>query len=176
MGYDEIGREIRKGGSLAAVILTVAVIDDVLRAALLYNMIKLSREDEKALFTGNGALASFSARIRVAYAMGIISRKLRADLDRLRELRNEYAHKALRVSLQDTDQDRLIRGLNAISDLPSATSLPTQELLAQAFERVCLFLIMRTSPPSTRADPSLQGQLKALDYSEFSEVKRRAHR
>src|SRR5262249_47141854 len=44
------------------------------------------------LFTGNGALASFSSRIQVASALGLLTREQRANLDYIREIRNAFAH------------------------------------------------------------------------------------
>ena len=103
LAYDDLGREIRTGSSRAAIILAVAAIDDLLRVAIVLNFIKLSRKDEDNIFTGNGPLSPFSSRIKVAYAMGLISRKLRSDLDRLRKIRNDYAHKTLEMSLGSVD-------------------------------------------------------------------------
>jgi DNA-binding MltR family transcriptional regulator len=41
---------------------------------------------------GDRPLASFSARIRAAYAFGLISKGVRDDLDLIRRIRNRFAH------------------------------------------------------------------------------------
>lgn len=175
LAYDDLGREIRTGSSRAAIILAVAAIDDLLRVAIVLNFIKLSRKDEDNIFTGNGPLSPFSSRIKVAYAMGLISRKLRSDLDRLRKIRNDYAHKTLEMSLEDEDQDEAIRGLNAASDIRDAAQLPVKEILARSVETISLYLILRTSPPSMAASAEFIAELRCLDYSNSVEAKRRAH-
>jgi hypothetical protein len=41
----------------------------------------------------NGPLGSFSARIKMAYALGLICHAAMSDLDTIRKIRNEFAHK-----------------------------------------------------------------------------------
>jgi DNA-binding MltR family transcriptional regulator len=174
LDYDLLGQEIRNGSSRAAIILAVAAVDDFLRIAIVMNMIGLSRTDEERIFGGNGPLASFSSRVLIGYATGLISRKLRTDLDNLRQIRNAYAHKTLDMNLSNPDQDRLIRSLNAVADIKETTELSINEILARAVEKIQLYLVMRTSPPHMQADSELLSQLRCLDYSNFVEIKRRA--
>lgn len=44
------------------------------------------------LFSGYGPLATFSARINLAYSLGILPRPTRDRLDIIRRLRNDFAH------------------------------------------------------------------------------------
>lgn len=46
----------------------------------------------KRLFSGNGALASFSSKIDLAILLGLVSDAIRSDLHIIREIRNEFAH------------------------------------------------------------------------------------
>jgi DNA-binding MltR family transcriptional regulator len=46
----------------------------------------------KRLFSYNGPIGHFAARIQVAYAYGLISKQTYEDLERLREIRNDAAH------------------------------------------------------------------------------------
>jgi DNA-binding MltR family transcriptional regulator len=176
LGYDRLLDEIESGSSRTAVILAAAWIDDLLRAAIVFNFISMSRSDEEYIFTGNGPLATLSSRIRIARAMGIISQKLRSDLDKLRKLRNDYAHSVRDLNLGDEDQGRIIRGLNAVSDTRNDNKPSSNEILRRAVEKIGLYLILRTAPPSSGADKSLSAELRCLDYSNFTEVKMRAHR
>lgn len=53
----------------------------------------ISGESTKQLLNGfNAPLGTFSARIKMAYSLGLITRPQREDLDRLRRIRNEFAH------------------------------------------------------------------------------------
>jgi hypothetical protein len=42
--------------------------------------------------TGDAPLATFSAKIRLAYALSIFGSSTRDDLDTIREIRNAFAH------------------------------------------------------------------------------------
>jgi DNA-binding MltR family transcriptional regulator len=54
----------------------------------------------KDLFSPNGSLGSFSARIDFAYLLGLISDRTRANLHLLRKIRNDFAHIVSRISFQ----------------------------------------------------------------------------
>lgn len=53
------------------------------------------------LFTTYAPLSSFSAKIQVAYAMRLITKGLRYQLDVVRRLRNEFAHEAGPIDFDD---------------------------------------------------------------------------
>lgn len=57
----------------------------------------------KGLLTGTGGLSSFSARIDMAYLLGIITPMIRHDLHLIRKIRNEFAHNPGRLSFSDHD-------------------------------------------------------------------------
>ncbi len=44
------------------------------------------------LFEGTGGLATFSARIAIAFALGLIPKNVRNDLTLIRRIRNEFGH------------------------------------------------------------------------------------
>lgn len=52
------------------------------------------------LFEGHGALSSFSARIGIAFALGLITKKMRNDLNSIRKVRNHFAHHPTETSFQ----------------------------------------------------------------------------
>jgi hypothetical protein len=84
--------ELNTDGPRGTVVLAGTLIDDLLRGAILYHMRPLKVEEHDSLFLSIGPLSGFSARIRIAYAFGIVGPSVRDDLDRLRELRNAFAH------------------------------------------------------------------------------------
>lgn len=59
------------------------------------------RPNFKALF--NGPLGTFSARIEIAYAFGVISEDQWWDMTIIRATRNEFAHSSYSRSFQDED-------------------------------------------------------------------------
>lgn len=61
-------------------------------------------EDEKIeqdLFDGTAPLSTFSSRIKLAYYTGQISSSVRRDLDKIREIRNHFAHHPEIASFDD---------------------------------------------------------------------------
>ena len=74
----------------AAAILGAALLDAVLEELLLDVMVEGVKRDE--IFEGTAPLSSFSAKIRIAYSLGLISAQERRDLDRIRKIRNDFAH------------------------------------------------------------------------------------
>ena len=64
----------------SAVITTTALLDVGLERLLKAHMRRLSSDDNNALFMAVGPLASFSAKIRLAYALNLIGPVTRRDL------------------------------------------------------------------------------------------------
>ena len=48
--------------------------------------------DTDAMFGNSGALSSFSQRIEIAYAFGLLTKSSRRDLSLVRKIRNHFAH------------------------------------------------------------------------------------
>lgn len=84
----------------AIAIWGAAQLDHRLRWLLEEAMPHLSKTLRDKIFEGFGPLSSFSARIDVAFAFGLIDGDLRADLHKMRDLRNAFAHspETLRLS------------------------------------------------------------------------------
>jgi DNA-binding MltR family transcriptional regulator len=55
---------------------------------------------EDQLFHSSGPLGSFAAKIRLAYLMGLVSKECHADLETLKNIRNEFAHQLDKGSFQ----------------------------------------------------------------------------
>jgi len=77
----------------ACALMAAAFLDDQLRQLLEANLV----QDKKVLvriLDQRGPLATFSSRIDMAYAMGLIGKRTLLDLNLLRKIRNEFAHTA----------------------------------------------------------------------------------
>jgi len=84
----ELGKESDRGCALVA----AAYLEDELVELLKRFLIKQPDAASKALFDFNGPLGTFSAKIRMAHALGLISTETQKGLDILRKIRNEFAH------------------------------------------------------------------------------------
>ena len=79
----------------AAAIVAFAYLDDTLTEVIqshLHNFKHKGENIRRTMFQGAGPLATFSARRRLAYLLGIFGPKTYADLGRLAQIRNEFAH------------------------------------------------------------------------------------
>jgi hypothetical protein len=61
--------------------------------------------DENRMFEngGNGMLSSFSNKIAIAHAFGLIGQKTRDDLDNIRIIRNAFAHAVDQIDFSQED-------------------------------------------------------------------------
>jgi DNA-binding MltR family transcriptional regulator len=86
----------------ARMILGCAILEQLLRMVLAPHFAELDDAAQDELFEGaNAPLASLSARIKVAHALGVFGPKTRRDLDRIRSIRNACAHSRVAVHFSD---------------------------------------------------------------------------
>lgn len=75
-----------------AAIIGGARVEAALEKRILMKLRPLNRDRKKRLFDGDGLLATFSAKIQIGYAISIYDQPLANELDRVREIRNAFAH------------------------------------------------------------------------------------
>jgi hypothetical protein len=83
--------EIEAAGDRAAVILAVSLIEDRLEKAI-RTFFHDHKEISPAIFEGLGPLASFSAKTRGGFLIGIYGEQTQQTLIRLGKIRNRFAH------------------------------------------------------------------------------------
>jgi hypothetical protein len=96
------------------VIMAASLLELQLRLAI---SSQLSTNDERlteAIYTDNGPLSTFSSKILMARAMGIIGEKTATNLDRIRQIRNAFAHSLLDVNLDTPEIARIIAAIDVI--------------------------------------------------------------
>jgi len=95
----------------AQIIILSAWIDESLKVKLLNEFGKGNSKARRALFSNNGPFATFSAKVNVAYCAGWIAADMYHDIQVLRKLRNEFAHRYNPVSLNDEKYRTLLESL-----------------------------------------------------------------
>jgi DNA-binding MltR family transcriptional regulator len=58
---------------------------------------KTPKKIQDSIFDSNGALSTFSAKIKMAYALGFIEKYMFEDLESIRRIRNDFAHSTKEV-------------------------------------------------------------------------------
>lgn len=80
----------------AAAVLAASYLENIVGMSIKSFLVDDPSVEE--LFEGYGPLSSFSARISVAYALGLITKDMRNDLNYIRKIRNHFAHHPSEVS------------------------------------------------------------------------------
>jgi hypothetical protein len=85
-----------------------AMLDQSLEAIFLLHMKPLSNDERDRLFFGYLPLGSFSAKIKIAAAFGIIGPKTLKDLEALNEIRSVFGHATQEITFRNRAiRDRL---------------------------------------------------------------------
>jgi DNA-binding MltR family transcriptional regulator len=76
------------------VLMSVGYLDYALELLLKAQFIRLTNAEEKRLFDGsqNAMLGTFSSKIRIAYAVGLLLSEIYTDLLIINDIRNAFAH------------------------------------------------------------------------------------
>lgn len=72
-------------------LMAAAFLDELLKDLLKAYLIDDSNSVQQ-LFSGTGALGTFSSRIELCYLLGLISASTKRDLTIIRKIRNDFAH------------------------------------------------------------------------------------
>jgi len=89
-----------------SVLMAAAFIEDKITQLVETYMVQ-NKTIQKKIFAGNGALATFSSKIDIAFLLGLIPKNIYDDLGILRKLRNDFAHNAKSITFQtDYIKDR----------------------------------------------------------------------
>jgi hypothetical protein len=83
----------------AAAIILSSLVETILELAISSKMVRLNERNFESMFRGGTApLSSLSAKIAMAFALGLVGAELRSQLDRFRSIRNVFAHAMVRVT------------------------------------------------------------------------------
>lgn len=88
----EFVKTLRLESDRGAVILAATMIDDTLKEALRKRMPGINSDEAKRILDYDGLAGSFGSRLKLAQALGIITRRRRQGLEIIREMRNACAH------------------------------------------------------------------------------------
>ena len=92
-------RALSEESDRGCALFAAAYLDKAISDLLFLSLVE-SKKVEEELFEGTAPLASFSARIKLAFYLGRISAECRADLDAIRKIRNDFAHDAALISFE----------------------------------------------------------------------------
>lgn len=98
---------LRSESDRGAIILSATTLEDMLEHKIIHFMPNLAEDEtaRKDVFERDGPISSFSRKLLIAYALGIVDKPYRNKIDLIREIRNACAHSRNPVSF-DTPELR----------------------------------------------------------------------
>ena len=88
---EKILEELQHGTDRSIAIVGATIIETQLEKLLSVHLVDNNKLKKKAL-DYNGFLGTFSAKINACFLLGLISKNLYNDIDRIRDIRNTFAH------------------------------------------------------------------------------------
>jgi DNA-binding MltR family transcriptional regulator len=119
------------------VIASTAILDNLLEHALKRAMIPLSTEFYGRLFGSFRPLQSFSSKIVMARALGIITKEVYEELEKIRQLRNAFAHSPDLLHFESKEIAPLFAALkrgDAATGRPAVVFLKYAKVVEQAID------------------------------------------
>ena len=104
--WQDFFEEFQEESPRAAVIISCAFLDSLLRDLICSFMVDDAKRVDELLGSDDGSeapLSSFSARIKTAYCLGLITKKEFDDLNLIRRIRNRFAHRLHGYSFENKE-------------------------------------------------------------------------
>ena len=123
-------------------------LDQRLKEALLKKMVPLSNTKIETLFEGYGPLNSFSSKIDVAHAFGLLSEENRTCLVTIKKIRNMFAHPTVFV---DFTSQRIIELCSLLPDYQTPEN--AKEIFFKTLAQIEAELVQSNAPNEPTALP-----------------------
>ena len=111
-----------------AAISAGSLADVALERAIRTRFRSLKRQEIDTIFAGTGPLATSSAKIQIAYALGIIGPQTKHDLTTIKDIRNVFAHAHQDITFRNLSIRRRCLGMHIVQrnrlNLPVTRSNP----------------------------------------------------
>lgn len=113
--------ELEKESDRGCALVAAAYLENEVTALLNQFFVKMNKSAQKELSDFNGPVGTFSAKIKLAYAMGLISSEVRNALDLIRGIRNKCAHLQKPFNFEEGVVAKQIGALMPSCNVPVAT-------------------------------------------------------
>nr|WP_249151159.1 MltR family transcriptional regulator [Bradyrhizobium sp. JYMT SZCCT0180] len=134
-------------GARGSILAGTSLIEDVLEGAISHTFSHLSKNELKELFEGTAPLSTFSAKIKIAYAIGVVGPMTRHDLEKLRELSNAFAHSARHLTFELPEIASIVRSLNALKDVKGGEGYKVQHQFVESTTLLMWVLVGKMRTP-----------------------------
>lgn len=122
--------EVKNETDRSLALVVSAWLDDALEHYIKSTMVD-DAETLKNLFATDRALGTFSAKINLAYALGLIPKVTASDLHSIRDMRNRFAHERGPITFADQSMKDRCRALAIIESVNAASADAITETRSQ---------------------------------------------
>jgi len=135
---------VKEESDRAMVIIAASMIDQALEAALRGRLVQLHTTEDPLFESSYAPLADFSAKIDLAYRIGLLPPNYAKGLHLIRKIRNEFAHSASRCTFEEPSVRNRMQELNkslGVADAARANKLDFPQGLRGDFEATASWII-----------------------------------
>jgi hypothetical protein len=165
--FNELIPELALGNDRAACLVAAAKIDNLVREILVKALRPNPNRDDE-LFDGDRPLSTLSAKIALAFRLGLIDAAFARTLHLIRKLRNDFAHEVVAGNLDSGANRHRVQELVSplagdplFEDLKKATDENEKTASTAAFIAAVVYLIARLLVLRDVAEP-LKVETEAL--------------
>jgi len=115
---DVLKREFENESDRACVILGAALLDSALETLLRSFLLPSTSADDPLFDGANACLSTYSARIEMAFRLGLIDPALARGLHLVRRIRNDFAHNVAGCTFKDSVVVGRLTELRRVTGLP----------------------------------------------------------
>lgn len=102
----------------ASALIVASMLQTALKRLVLVKLVELTETEMDGLFGRDAPMSTFSGLIRIAYAFGLVDEEIKRDLDRIREIRNAFAHASIPITFETKEVAHACEGLLAYKYRP----------------------------------------------------------
>jgi hypothetical protein len=131
--------ELKTQSDRGVAVVAAAMLEELLELIILARLIEIPSRRKEALFDKmNAPLSSLSAKIEVAFALGVINEGARTAMHLVREVRNKFAHRLEPLSFKHEEVAQLIR--NGATPTIKSMNKPPKEMFLDTIQGLALVL------------------------------------
>ena len=139
-------------------------LDTFLLRLIRRHLVELNDSEAASLFEPDRPLGTFSSRIQLARALGIFGPKTSHDLNKIREIRNAFAHGLRKMDFDTPEIKQLMTTLHCVKDIENYKGLSSRELFFEITAMLSTHLDQKViSSPAKRATTKLAVFCSHLD-------------
>ena len=172
--WGTMDREIEKAHDMSVAILLVSHVERFVEFGIIARLNRKDQSTINQLVSRGGPIPSFSSKIILAYAMGLISKDDKNDMEALKSIRNVFAHSSRHLTFDTAVISKQIQSMVCVKTYnPSQLSNPilqmvqvaipmSRKMFIYACKRLCLNVLSQPLKPEPQSVDNTQPKANRL--------------